>query len=170
MNRSIYKNFFFNIEKEEAWLNKMCKKEYALKEISKGFYLLEDCTPGNFIYRIAFLKESTPKNNNLALNVVHIAPANRWHYFRKDAALGKFVIYSDIDSQMEHYQRINFIWYILAIIFLYSGLQVIFLRDKPVFNILLNTGFIVIGILFLIIGFPLTKKIYILKRNKKLPL
>ncbi|WP_176473354.1 DUF2812 domain-containing protein [Niallia circulans] len=88
----------------------------------------------------------------------HIASANRWHYFRKDAALGKFVIYSDIDSQMEHYQRINFIWYILAIIFLYSVLQDIFLRDKPVFNILLNTGFIVIGILFLIIGFPLTKK------------
>ena len=61
VKRSIYKNSFINIEKEEAWLNKMCKKEYALKEISKGFYLFEDCTPGNFIYRIAFLKRVRQK-------------------------------------------------------------------------------------------------------------
>lgn len=170
IKRSIFKNFFINIEKEEAWLNEMCKKGYALIEISKGFYLFEDCALGNFIYRIAFLKKSASKNDNLALNVKHIASTNRWHYYRKDAALGKFTIYSDIDSQIEHYQRINFIWYILAIIFLYSGLQDIFQRDKPTFIILLNTGLIVIGILFLIVGFPFTKKIYILKRKKNLPL
>jgi len=130
VKRNIFKNFFLPIEKEEAWLNDMCKKGYALKEISNGYYLFEACTPSKFIYRIEFLKQGgsqEEKNNYLAfmeeLNVEYVASTNRWHYFRRDAGLGAFEIYSDIDSQIEHYQRINFIWWILAMIFLYSGLS-----------------------------------------------
>ncbi|MED3795505.1 DUF2812 domain-containing protein [Niallia alba] len=176
VKRNIFKNFFLPIEKEEAWLNDMCKKGYALKEISNSYYLFEACTPSKFIYRIEFLKQGgsqEEKNNYLAfmeeLNVEYVASTNRWHYFRRDAGLGAFEIYSDIDSQIEHYQRINFIWWILAMIFLYSGLSSnILLRGTDIFEIILNTVLVLIGVFFLILAFPLTKKIYFLKKKKKL--
>lgn len=176
VKRNIFKNFFLPIEKEESWLNDMSKKGYALKEISNGYYLFEACTPSKFIYRMEFLKQGVSqeeKNNYLAfmkeLNVEYVASTNRWHYFRRDAGLGAFEIYSDIDSQIEHYQRINFIWYILATIFLYSGLSFdILLRDTATFEIILNTVLVLIGIFFLMLAFPLTKKIYALKKKKKL--
>lgn len=176
VKKNTFKNFFIHIEKEEAWLNHMCKKGYALQEISGGYYVFEASTPSRYIYRIEFLKQEVfqkEKDEYVALmqelKVEKVASNKRWHYFRRDASLGEFEIYSDIDSQIEHYQRINFIWYILAFIFIYSGIsQVFLLRDIHTFEMILNTVFVIIGIFFLILGFPLTKKIHALKKRKNL--
>ncbi|HEO8421796.1 TPA: DUF2812 domain-containing protein [Yersinia enterocolitica] len=154
----------------------MCKKGYALQEISDGYYVFEASTPSRYIYRIEFLKQEVfqkEKDEYVALmqelKVEQVASNKRWHYFRRDASLGEFEIYSDIDSQIEHYQRINFIWYILAFIFIYSGISQVFLfRDIHTFEMILNTVFVIIGIFFLILGFPLTKKIHTLKKRKNL--
>ncbi|SLL37091.1 Protein of uncharacterised function (DUF2812) [Mycobacteroides abscessus subsp. abscessus] len=176
VKKNTFKNFFIHIEKEEAWLNHMCKKGYALQEISDGYYVFEASTPSRYIYRIEFLKQEVfqkEKDEYVALmqelKVEQVASNKRWHYFRRDASLGEFEIYSDIDSQIEHYQRINFIWYILAFIFIYSGISQVFLfRDIHTFEMILNTVLVIIGIFFLILGFPLTKKIHALKKRKNL--
>lgn len=176
VKRNAFKNFFIHIEKEEAWLNHMCKKGYALQEISDGYYVFEASTPSRYIYRIEFLKQEVfqkEKDEYVALmqelNVEQVASNKRWHYFRRDASLGEFEIYSDIDSKIEHYQRINSIWYILAFIFIYSGISQVFLfRDIHTFEMILNAVLVIIGIFFLIIGFPLTKKIHALKKRKNL--
>jgi hypothetical protein len=176
VKRHMFKNFFINIEKEEAWLNHMCKKGLVLQEISDGYYVFETSTPSKYIYRIEFLKQEVfqkEKDEYIALmkelNVEQVASIKRWHYFRRDASLGEFNMYSDIDSQIEHYQRINFIWYILAFIFIFSGLSQVFLfRNIHTFEMILNTAFFIIGMSFLSLGFPLTKKIYGLKKKKNL--
>ena len=118
VKRSIFKNPFINLEKEENWLNNMCKDGYALEDIVNGYYIFEPCEPDTYIYRIEFLKQETfqkEKDSYLELmqelKVEAVASFRRWHYFKRDSSVGTFEIYSDIDSQIEHYQRINIIWY-----------------------------------------------------------
>ena len=141
---------------------------YALKDIVNGYYIFEQCEPGTYIYRIEFLKQEIfqkEKDSYLELmqelKVEAVASFRRWHYFRRDSSLGTFEIYSDIDSQIEHYQRINIIWYMLAIIFIVSGLSQLF-GNFSQFVLILNILFIIIGFFFLTLAFPFTKKINIL--------
>lgn len=176
VRRSIFKSLFINLEKEENWLNSMCENGYALREISNGYYVFEPCDPGTYTYRIEFLKQEIfqkEKDSYLELmeelKVEPIASSNRWHYFRRDSSLGKFEIFSDIDSQIEHYKRINFIWYILALIFIVSGLsQTAFFGNINQFDIILNIILIIIGTIFLTLAFPFTKKINGLKKKRTL--
>ena len=49
VKRSIFKSLFINLEKEENWLNNMCKNGYALRDISNGYYIFEPCEPGNIL-------------------------------------------------------------------------------------------------------------------------
>ncbi|WP_312097599.1 DUF2812 domain-containing protein [Niallia sp.] len=171
VKRSFLKKLFINIEKEETWLNNMCKNGYALHDIANGYYSFEPCKPGEYIYRIEFLHQEVFQREKEFylelmedLKVKAIASVNRWHYFRRESSLGKFEIYSDIDSQIEHYKRINFIWYILALIFIIPGLTQIGTISQ--FALTLNIILIIIGIFFLTLAFPLTKKINDLKRKK----
>ena len=176
VKRSIFKNLFINLEKEENWLNNMCKNGYALRDISNGYYIFEPCEPGKYIYRIEFLKQEIfqkEKDSYLELmqelKVEPIASFNRWHYFRRDSSLGEFEIYSDIDSQIEHYKRINFIWYMLALIFIASGLsQNFFFGNISQFDLILNIILIIIGSFFLTLAIPFTRKINNLKKKKTL--
>lgn len=176
MKRSIFKNLFIDLEKEETWLNNMCKNGYALRDISNGYYVFEPCDPGKYIYRIEFLKQEIfqkEKHSYLELmqelKVEPVASFNRWHYFRRDSSLGEFEIYSDIDSQIEHYKRINLIWYMLALIFIASGLsQNVFFGDISQFDLILNFTLIIIGSFFLTLAIPFIRKINNLKKKKTL--
>lgn len=175
VKRNSMKNLFINIEKEESWLNDMCKDGYALQEISVGYYVFEACEPGAYIYRLEFLKQEVyqkEKNSYLALmkelNVDLVASFRRWHYFRRETSLGEFEIYTDIDSQIEHYKRINIIWYMLAVIFIASSLfQATSYGNIQPLELLLNMVLLIIGISFLILAYPLTKKIHHLKKKKR---
>ena len=174
VKRGYFKNLFINIEKEETWLNDMCQSGYALCVISNGYYVFEPCDPGTYIYRLEFFDQEIfqkEKDSYLKFmqesNVECIASFKRWHYFRRDSALGDFEIYSDIDSKIEHYKRINFIWYMLALIFVASGLsQNVFFGNISQFDLILNIILIIIGFFFLTLAFPLTRKINNLKREK----
>ncbi|MEK4974675.1 DUF2812 domain-containing protein [Niallia sp. FSL R7-0648] len=176
MKRSFLKNLFINIEKEETWLNNMCDKGYALHDISDGYYIFERCKPGTYIYRIEFLQQEIFQKEKefylelmKDLKVESIASIKRWHYFRRESSLGEFEIYSDTDSQIEHYKRVNFIWYILALIFILPGLfQNILSGNISQFDFTLNIILIIIGFFFLTMAFPLTRKINHLKRKKTL--
>ena len=174
VKRSIFKKLFINIEKEEAWLNNMCEKGYALRAITNGYYLFERCNPGSSIYRIEFLKQGISQKEKDSyvelmqeLNVERIASFKRWSYFCRDSALGEFEIYSDIDSQIEHYKRINIIWYMLAFIFIFPGLsQTFFFGSLGKSELILNIILIIIGIFSLIPAIPLSRKIKTLRKKK----
>lgn len=182
VRRKILKNIFLDYEKEENWLNNMCKQGYALSKITNNHYYFETCEPGKFSYRIEFLKEATIQEKDTYLDFMNemeierIAAINRWQYFRRKAILGEFTIYSDIQSKIEHYQRINFIWYILAISFvlpaflLISELIVSTFMDIDInlSGALLDIALLITGLFFLKKALPLTKKITALKKDQNL--
>lgn len=181
VRRSILKKIFLDFEKEEVWLNSMCRKGYALCEVSKGYYYFETCEPGEYIYRIEFLKPETMNHTEKTtyidfikeMEIDHIASINRWQYFRRKAALGEFEIYSDLHSKIEHYKRINVIWYILAAIFIvpgffaFSNLVLSNYVEVDNSNLLFNLIFFLIGLFFLKLALPLSKKIRGLKKDQK---
>ncbi|WP_404348106.1 DUF2812 domain-containing protein [Sutcliffiella horikoshii] len=182
VKRNILKNVFLDFEKEENWLNNMCKQGYALNKIANNYYYFEACEPGEFSYRIEFLKEETiPEKDSYLefmneMEIDHIAAINRWQYFRRKTILGDFTIYSDIQSKIEHYQRINIIWYILAVIFILPAFFLLsdlllssFMKiDINLPSALMNIGFLIIGLFFLKKALPLTKKISALKNDQNL--
>ncbi|WP_078378706.1 DUF2812 domain-containing protein [Sutcliffiella halmapala] len=182
VKRNILKNIFLEYEKEENWLNNMCKQGYALSEITNNYYHFKACEPGEFSYRIEFLKEERIPEKDTYLGfmnemeIEHIAAINRWQYFRRKAILGEFTIYSDIKSKIEHYQRINIIWYILAVIFILPAFFLLsdliasfFMKvDINLPGALMNIALLTIGLFFLKKALPLTKKISALKNDQNL--
>ncbi|WP_223702197.1 DUF2812 domain-containing protein [Sutcliffiella deserti] len=182
VRRNIFKNVFLDYEKEENWINNMCKQGQALSKITNNYYYFEACEPGEFSYRIEFLKEATTPEKDTDLDfmnemeIEHIAAINRWQYFRRKALLGEFAIYSDIQSKIDHYQRINIIWYILAVIFilptffLISDLIVSSFIEMEInlSDALMNITLLIIGLFFLKKALPLTKRISVLKKDQNL--
>lgn len=179
IRRDPFKNLFLNYEKEEDWLNMMCQKGDALDYISNGYYIFEPCEQGEYIYRIEFLdqamsqlqEQSSAINSKQANHVDHIASINRWQYFRRPAKLGNFEIYSGADEKIKHYQQMNIIWYMLALIFVGPSFMTAF---ELVFNpiteigtptILLDLILLLIGLFFFKQSRPLSKKIKNLKED-----
>jgi len=110
-----YKLFFTGgYEKEELWLNEMSRKGLQLIEVPNGIrYIFESDETRCYEYQLEHLDESPSDIKNLehieALkqqNIEYVCSFNNWVYFRKDAALGTFVLHPDLDSKIDHYKRL----------------------------------------------------------------
>lgn len=99
---------YYDKDKETVWLNKMASEGWALKSFFAGFYKFEPCEKGEYIYQIDFGtagKEYRDFMQELGVEIVV-----RWGYWiilRKGAADGPFELYTDVDSQIEHYRKIR---------------------------------------------------------------
>lgn len=120
MKTTIYKPYY-DYEKEEKWLNEMSAKGLALIDYSFYRYVFEDCKPGEYVYRIELLEHvpSHPESRTYIefleqSGVEHIASYVRWVYFRQKTENEPFDLYTDIDSRIKHYGRINTLWFTLA--------------------------------------------------------
>ena len=110
-----------NYEKEEKWLNNIAAKGLAMTAYTFCRYTFEDCIPGEFIYRIEYLKHNINQPESIQYirfmaenGVEHVDTHFRWVYFRKKSTNGDFKIYSDFTSQIQHYKRISNIWLIVG--------------------------------------------------------
>ena len=102
---------YFNKDKETTWLNDMVKKGYALTKFFAGFYTFEACEPGEYEYQIDFgdtlyavtddYREFMAENN-----IEIVCLWGYWIILRKRTTDGKFVLYTDVDSSIEHYTKI----------------------------------------------------------------
>ena len=178
--KTIIRKAYWNYEKEEEWLNEMSAKGLALTDYSWCRYVFTDSLPGEYIYRIQLLENppSHPASQKYLRfieenGVEHIASYMRWVYFRKKASDGAFDIYSDIDSKIKHYQRINQFWVALSSFELIVGLWVFFsgiglLTRSYISFVQMILGGICffIGIGYFILSHPLRKKIRRLKKDK----
>lgn len=176
--KSIIRKAYWNYEKEEQWLNEMASRGLALTDYSWCRYVFEDSNPGEYIYRIELLDNiySHPASQSYLRfmeesGVEHVASYMRWVYFRKKTSDGAFDIYSDVDSKIKHYQKINLLWTVLACSQLAVGVSNITigcLAWDGLFSANLTLGCIisVIGLMFLAIGHPLRKKIRKLKNER----
>ena len=112
MKKRVWK-LCIDFQREEAWLNKMSAKGYALTGFCLGLYTFEASRPGKYIYRIELLKQHPGHSESQSYlefmaeaGVEVVATWWRWVFFRKEAACGNFEIYSDIESLLEHYRRV----------------------------------------------------------------
>lgn len=102
---------YLNKDKETTWINEMAAKGYALKKFFAGFYTFEKCKPGEYIYQIDFGSKlytvSDDYREFMAENNIEIVCLwGYWIILRKRANEGEFVLYTDVDSSIEHYTKI----------------------------------------------------------------
>lgn len=102
---------YFNKDKETAWLNNMAKEGFALTKFFAGFYTFKACEPGEYEYQIDFgdkmyavtddYREFMEENN-----IEIVCLWGYWVFLRKRASEGEFVLYTDVESSLEHYTKI----------------------------------------------------------------
>jgi hypothetical protein len=108
---------FFDYEKEEAWLNERAAKGFAMTHYTLFRYTFEDCTPGEYLYRIELLKTRAASPESIKYiqfmedsGAEHIASWLSWVYFRKKSDDGSFKLFSDLSTRIIHYQRLVRVW------------------------------------------------------------
>ena len=192
--KHIVRKPYWDYMKEEQWLNEMSARGFALTDYSWCRYVFSDAEPGEYVYRIELLEHWPTHPESMAYirfleenGVECVATYMRWIYLRKKSSEGSFDIYSDIDSKIKHYQRVNAFWAVLmymefaaalmnltvvvhsllfpvAIYHHATGVERVY--DFPTANAVCAGILIVIGLLLVRLGSPIRKMIRRLKQEK----
>ncbi len=107
--KTVYKWFFvWDFDKEERWLNEMALAGWVLDRVGWCRYDFIACEPGEYTIRlemrpydaqyVEFMEQSGAE---------YIGHVLQWRFFRKKAVDGPFDIFSDIDSRVEHMNRVG---------------------------------------------------------------
>lgn len=118
MRYTRYKVFLaFNYDKEEKWLNEMSAKGFHMVSPGAFHYVFEEDRNEQYIYRLELL-DNLPTNYE-STSYIHFLEETgaeymgsvlRWVYFRRNAKEGEFELYSDVDSKINHYKRILYLF------------------------------------------------------------
>lgn len=124
---------YFDKEKEEKWLNEMCRQGFAMKAFFAGMFTFEPCAPGEYIYRIDMPGEIGrmpvwEKNREyIALveetGAEYVCKWGWWMIFRRRSAEGDFELYTDVESRIALYQRIRRMFVMIGLFELSIALQ-----------------------------------------------
>ena len=114
MKHTVRRLFFvWNFEKQINWLNEMSKKGLHLTDVDFGKFVFEDGAPGEYAYRMEWLKEWPGHPRSVAYihfleeaGVEYVGSFKKWAYFRKKASEGAFDLFSDLDSRISHIKRL----------------------------------------------------------------
>lgn len=112
---------YYDKDKETAWLNDMVSEGWAMKGFFCGFYKFEKCEKGEYVYQIDFGDKPYSVSDEYRelmedLGVEIVALWGYWIILRKRAADGHFELYTDVESEMEHYKRIRRMFRVVTII------------------------------------------------------
>lgn len=112
---------YFDKDKETKWLNEMSNLGWAMSSFFAGFYKFEPCSKGEYTYQIdfgnKFFSISDDYKEFMEDSDIEIVQTwGFWVFLRKIASKGDFVLYSDVDSQIEHYKKIKLMFKIVTII------------------------------------------------------
>lgn len=108
-----YKKRFYDLEKEESWLNEMSEKGLLLKSVKYGFfkdtYIFDQCEK-KYIFRLDYTKDGVVFEEFTSPYVMFVTSTykadyvcylNGKVYFRKSAESGEFPpIYTDPESRL----------------------------------------------------------------------
>lgn len=102
---------FYDKEKGTRWLNKMSEKGYAMTGFFAGFWQFDTCEPGKYTYQIDFSDRfgsaGTDYREFMKETGIEVVQCwGPWVYLRKEASEGEFQLYTDVDSNIEHYTKI----------------------------------------------------------------
>lgn len=177
----VVRNAFWDYEKEEKWLNEMSAKGMALSDVSWCRYVFADSPNNKYVYRLELLENVPTHPESITYikfledsGVEYIASYFRWIYLRKNSSEGAFDIYSDIDSKIKHFKRINIYWSTLMSVELIIGLFNIIIGIINLnvgsrlgsFSIGIGSSLTLLGLLFFRLGSPIRNKIKKLQQEK----
>lgn len=111
---------YFDKDKEATWLNEMADNGHAMTGFFMGFYKFTDCEPGKYEYAVDFsdsFGEVKEEYRDLMkdMNIEIVQLWGQWVILRKLKADGPLVLYSDVDSQIEHYSKIKKMFKVVTI-------------------------------------------------------
>lgn len=113
MSGKVVYRVYMDYEKEESWLNEMASQGWSFTGRRLGGYRFEQGEPGEWIYRIELLPAdagSAASQEYLSLlleaGAEVVSRQARWVYLRRPAAMGPFVLFSDLESRIGHYRRV----------------------------------------------------------------
>ena len=179
--KHIVRKLFWNYEKEEKWLNEMSAKGIALTGYSWCRYVFMETSNNEYTYRLELLEKMPNHVESIAYikfleenGIEYVASYMRWVYFRRKSSEGAFDIYSDKDSRINHYKRINYIWNLGMLIELILGFSNIVMgivslnmgSKLGISNIISGSLLVVLGLFFLSLASHGRKKIIKLKQEK----
>lgn len=112
---------YFDKDAETEWLNQMAADGWAMKRFFAGFYSFEKCEKGEYVYQIDFGDRlfAVSSDYRELMQDAGIEIVQTWAYWvilRKKASGGKFELYTDVASCMEHYQKIRRLFKVAIII------------------------------------------------------
>ena len=114
----------WDFEKEERWLNQMAQEGWALAEVGFCRYVFEACEPGQYTIRLEMHQQDDAYLNFLReMGAEYIGRVVMWIYVRRDAALGPFDLFSDLDSKIAHVGRISSVLTALGVLNLGIGVH-----------------------------------------------
>ncbi len=99
-------------DKETEYINEMAGKGYAMTGFCAGFYSFDRCQPGEYIYQVdineGFFRISNDYREFMQeMGVEIVCLWGPWVILRKKAAEGPFELYTDVESSIEHYEKIK---------------------------------------------------------------
>ena len=103
---------YYDKDKETEFLNEMSRRGYALTGFFAGFYSFDRCQPGEYIYQVDITEGMFRVSNDYRefmrdMNVEIISVWGPWVILRKKAEEGPFILYTDVESNIEHYTKIR---------------------------------------------------------------
>lgn len=112
---------YLDKDAETKWLNEMAEKGWAMKSFFAGFYVFNKCEEGKYVYQIDFgsrpFKVSEEYREFMEDAGIEIVQTwGWWVILRKLAAEGRFELYTDVESSIEHYTKIRIMFKIVTVI------------------------------------------------------
>lgn len=103
---------YLDKDKETAWLNKMAADGWAMKHFFAGIFSFEPCEKGAYAYQVDFGDKlfSVTDDYREFMQDAGIEIVQTWGFWvilRKRASEGKFELYTDVASSIEHYKKIR---------------------------------------------------------------
>lgn len=103
---------YLDKDEETKWLNEMMEEGYAMTGFFAGFYRFEESEKGKYIYQVDFSDRLFAVSENyrefmqeMGVEIVQIW--GPWVIVRRLAKEGEFELYTDVDSNIEHYRKIR---------------------------------------------------------------
>ena len=140
---------YYDKDAEEDWLRKMSLNGWAFKKFFLGCYTFEPCEPGEYNYQIDLIDSWKGDKDDYAsfmknAGIEVIGQWWRWVYLQKKATEGPFEMYTDVESKIAQYSKIeNFFKVFLAIEIICFFMELL---------ATINTGSYIFGIFTVLIG------------------
>ena len=122
--KKIWKIFLvWNYDKEEEWLNEMAMNGWTLTSVGFCNYTFVKTEPGEYNIRMEMRPHDDGYLEFLRENdVEYVGRILQWHYYRKKTSLGPFELYSDIESRIQHMDRIGKMLFVIGMANLLIGI------------------------------------------------